>query len=115
MEEKNFYDNAPSMERLIHKGQLINNCIGVYKTLAQYVAVIPKSFRKKAERSVTRDFMKGLRVINKNNPVFVSMPKLERVGNGMVKEVDAKTKEPINNEVKVTPPVTTQSGDIIDV
>ena len=113
--EKKFYEGYPSMIRLSHKGQLIDDCAEIYKRLAKDKEVLPKAFRKKAERTVTRDFMKGISVINKNNKIFVEMPKLEKVGNGIIKKVNSNTKNSVNNEVEVHAPVVRGKNEVIDV
>lgn len=114
-EKEVFYDNYPSMIRLSYKGKLIDDCTNIYIKLSKNKEVLPKAFRKKAERTVTRDFMKGVSVINKNNKIYLEMPKLKKVGNGMIKKVDAKSGKPINNEVEVHAPVVRGKNDVIDI
>lgn len=102
MEEDKFYDSEISMKRLKNKGRLIDDCSILFCGLAENREVLPKSFRKKCERTILRDFRIGIRIINKKIPVYIEMPELKSVGNGMYREVDSKTKEPINDEIHIS-------------
>ena len=100
--DDSFYDGILSMQRLRLKIGLIRDCHVAFCDLAEKKNVSPRSFRRKAERSIKRDFSKGLKQIDKKVPVFFELPKYESVGNGMWKEVDPKTNEPIDNEIKMS-------------
>lgn len=102
MENDKFYNSEISMKRLINKGRLIDDCSFLFSSLAEKREVLPKIFRKKCEKTILRDFRKGISIINKKIPVYIELPKLESCGNGMYKEIDSRTKEPINNEITVT-------------
>lgn len=97
-----FYNGILSMQRLRLKIGLIHDCHIAFCDLAEKKNVSPKSFRRQAERSIKRDFRKGLKQIDKKVPVYFELPKYESVGNGMWKEVDSKTNEAIDNEVKIS-------------
>lgn len=114
-EESEIFNNSESMLRLKHKGKLIKDCIDLYSLLARYKAVTPKSFRRKSEKSINRDFVCGLRKINKNNPVYIEMPKVVSVGNGLTRKVDAKTNTPLTNEVDVHPPAVSNNGGVVEI
>ena len=58
-----------------------------------------KPFLRVTRRSALKDYKKGLKKINKNIKVFVEMPKIKSVGNGMVEEVYPKTKKENKNKV----------------
>ncbi len=103
MEEKDLFDGTSSMERLKQKAKLIADCTRIFAGISKNDRVLSRRFKRKASRTLENDFMKGLKQIDKKIPVYIEMPKLESCGNGMFKEVDPKTKEPINNEVHVTP------------
>lgn len=103
MEEKDLFDGTVPMERLKQKAKLISDTIRVFSGISKYEKVLPRRFRKKAVTSLQSDFIKGLKQINKKIPVYIELPKLESCGNGMYKEVDPKTKEPVNNEIHTTP------------
>jgi len=102
MEESKFFDGTISMRRLQIKAKLIADCSVIYEGLAKNKEVLPKKFRKRSELTVLRDFLKGLKIINKKCAVFVELPKIESCGNGMTREIDPKTKESINNEIQVS-------------
>ena len=102
MEVDKFYNSEISMKRLKNKGRLIDDCSLLFCGLAEEREVLPKSFRRKCEKTILQDFKKGLRIINKKIPVYIEMPQLKSVGNGMYREVDSKTKEPLNDEVTVS-------------
>lgn len=101
MEESKFFDGIISMKRLQLKAKLIEDCSVIYEGLAKNREVLPKKFRKRSEMSVLRDFLKGIKIINKKCAVFVELPKIESCGNGLTREIDPKTKQPLNNEIQV--------------
>ena len=102
MEDK-FYNMEISMKRLSNKGRLIDDCSLLFSGLSEMREVLPKRFRKKCEKTILRDFNAGLKIINKKIPVYIEMPELKSVGDGMYREVDSKTKEPVSEEITVSP------------
>lgn len=90
-EPDNVLDDSmtPTMERLRHKKKLISDTTDIFKVLAQNQnnKIYPKGLYKTLAKSVKKDIRKGLKIINKNNPVYIEMPKLEKVGNGQVKQI----------------------------
>lgn len=102
MEENKFYNSEISMKRLKNKGRLIDDCILLFCGLSEKREVLPRSFRRKCAKTILRDFNKGLRIINKKIPVYIEMPQLRSVGNGMYREIDSKTKEPVSDEITVS-------------
>lgn len=102
MEEDKFYNSEISMKRLKNKGRLIDDCSLLFSGLSEKRDVLPKSFRRKCEKTILRDFRKGLQIINKKIPVYIEMPQLRSVGNGMYREIDSKTKEPVSDEITVS-------------
>ena len=103
MEDKKFFDGEISMKRLQIKARLIEDCSVIYEGLAKNREVLPKKFRRRSERTVLKDFLKGIRIINRKYPVYIELPQLKSCGNGMYREVDYKTKEPVNEEIHITP------------
>ena len=61
MEDKKFYDNIESMKRLQFKGKLIADTLVLFEELASKKEVVPKKLRKKSERTILQDFVKGLK------------------------------------------------------
>ena len=104
MEEKDLFEGTVSMERLKHKAKLIADCTRIFSGIAKNERVCSKRFRRKANRAIENDFVKGLKQIDKRIPVYIEMPKLESCGNGMFREVDPNTNAPVNNEIHITPP-----------
>lgn len=102
MEDKKFYDGIISMKRLQLHGKLMDDCSLLFEKLSEKKEVLPKKFRKKNERKLLSTFGKGLKIIHKRCPVYIELPEFKSVGNGMTREIDSKTKEPVNNEVQVT-------------
>lgn len=102
MEENKFYNSEISMKRLKNKGRLIDDCMLLFGGLSEKREVLPKSFRRKCTKTILRDFNKGLKIINKKIPVYIEMPQLKSVGNGMYREIDSKTKEPVSDEITVS-------------
>lgn len=110
MQEKDLFDDTQPMLRLRLKAKLISDTTRVFSGLAKNERALHRSFIKACRRSLEKDFKKGLKNIDKKVPIFIELPKLETCGNGMFKEVDPKTKEPVNNEVHVTPIEPTQQA-----
>lgn len=110
MEEKDLFENMASMQRLKYDAKLISDCTRVCAGIAKNTRVLSKRFKKKAYRRIEQNFILGLKQIANKIPVFIELPKLESCGNGMYKEVDPKTNEPINNEIHVTPIEPTQQA-----
>lgn len=97
-------DGTPTMERIRHKKKLLQDTNGIFSDLSKYKTVYPKGYYNRILREIKKDVYKGFKVINKKNPVFIEMPKLESVGNGMVKEkYDGKNDE---EEITVNLPIT---------
>ena len=92
-EELNELDNVPLMERLKHKAKLIKSLDELWLSISANKRAYPKGFEKVSVKSLMKDFKKGLRVIDKKNPVFIEMPSLQKAGiDGYVKKVyDTKT------------------------
>lgn len=107
------------MIRLDEKKALIQDVLDIYSLMSRYTGdpnskekgrfagCIPKKLKKRADKSILRDFIKGLRQIDKKCPVFVELAKLKKEGNGMYSEVtvnsntDVDTKEIIVSDVRV--------------
>lgn len=80
--------NAPLMERLNHKGTLIKALDELWLSISANKRAYPKGIEQIAVKSLKKDFKKGLKVIDKKNPVFIEMPALKKVGkDGYVKRV----------------------------
>ena len=87
-EELSELDNVPLMERLKHKAKLIKSLDDLWLSISANKRAYPKGFEKVSVRSLMKDFKKGLKVIDKKNPVFIEMPSLKKVGtDGYVKKV----------------------------
>lgn len=86
MEERNLFDDTISMKRLAVKAKLIKDSSGLFKNLEKDRQVLNtyygKKYRRKAEKSVFKDFNKGLKIINNKIPVYIELPKLKPEGNG---------------------------------
>lgn len=86
-EDLNEIDNVPLMERLKHKAKLIKGLDEIWLSLSANRKAYPKGFEKTSVKSLMRDFKKGLKVIDKKNPVFIEMPSLKKAGpDGYVKK-----------------------------
>ena len=114
MEEKDLFEDMASMQRLKYDAKLIADCTRVFSGIAKNERVLSRRFKKKACRLIEQNFIRGLKQIEKKIPVFIELPKFETCGNGIYKEVDPKTKEPINNEVVITPIESSPLQKVID-
>lgn len=90
------------MIRLELKEQLITECCSAYYLLSRYEKCLPKRFVWKASKSIRKDFKKGLKVINKKAEVYIELPKIESVGNGMYKETMETEKVNDTKEIVVS-------------
>ena len=81
-------DMAPTMIRQRYKLQLIATTNNELDAFSKYRALWGKKYNK-AVRDVFNDYFKGVRKINKKNPIYAEMPKLVPVGKdtGQIKEV----------------------------
>ena len=79
-EEFDEIDNVPLMERLKHKAKLINSLDKLWLSISANRKAYPSGFEKAVVKSLMKDFKKGLKVIDKKNPVFIEMPSLKQVG-----------------------------------
>ena len=78
-------DNVPLMERLKHKAKLIKSMDELWLSISANKRAYPKGFERTSVKSLMKDFKKGLKVIDKKNPVFIEMPTLKKAGtNGYV-------------------------------
>ena len=98
MDEKDLLMDTAPMIRLSRKAKLLKDCMQININLAKNESVNSKRFNRIARRSIERDMIAGLKIINKNIPVFVELPKVQKEGNGQVSEVrenedDDKPKE----------------------
>ena len=71
------------MIRLDLKGALVEDCCKLFLLINTYGECVPRSFYRRAVRSINRDFRKGLSIINKKAKVFVELPKIKPEGDGM--------------------------------
>ena len=80
-------DNVPLMERLKHKAKLIKSMDELWLSISANKRAYPKGFERTSVKSLMKDFKKGLKVIDKKNPVFIEMPTLKKAGtDGYVKK-----------------------------
>lgn len=96
---------APTMERLRHKKQLINDLNELLKNLSMYEKLYKRKY-KKFLNSVLSDGIKGFRQINKKNPIFIEMPKLKAVPNtnGQVRKQYSDEEISRDDEIEVNLP-----------
>ncbi|MBE5741210.1 MAG: hypothetical protein E7351_01590 [Clostridiales bacterium] len=86
-EELSEIDNVPLMERLKHKAKLIKSLDELWLSISANKRAYPKGFERTSVKSLMKDFKKGLKVIDKKNPVFIEMPTLKKAGtDGYVKK-----------------------------
>lgn len=107
------------MIRLDEKKALIQNVLDIYSLMSRYTGdpnskekgrfagCIPKKLKRRADKSILKDFIKGLRQIDKKCPVYIELAKLKKEGNGMYSEESVNTnpqvdtKEIIVSDVRV--------------
>ena len=79
------YFNADTMKRLEHKGKLIADINYILKDVSKYKQVYfdlgfyGRRIRKKIVKTVYKDFVKGIKVVNDKFPVYVELPKVRSV------------------------------------
>lgn len=103
-------DNTPTMERIRHKRKLISDTNGIFAELSKMQNIYPKGYYKKMQNEIKKDVMKGIKVINKKNPVFIEMPTLEKIGNGQVKEKYSNREPPDDENITVNLPTVISSN-----
>lgn len=112
MEEEDLLYDTRSMLRLKAKGKLIKDVCDIVGVLQRNRNALPKSMYKVAEKSLKKDFKKGLKIVNQRIPIFIEMPELKKEGNG-VYSVDKKTKtDNENKEIVVNVPAVMPNYDV---
>ena len=81
---------------------------------SRYKALWGKKYNR-AIKDVLKDYFKGVRVINKKNPIFAEMPKLVPVGNGLVKQVYDNQSVDEVTDVDVNLPLNADEPNSIDL
>lgn len=103
--EQSLFDNQAPMKRLSFKGKLIKDTLYLFQGISKYSQVLTgrngKKLRKKAERSLYKDFCAGLRNIDCKIPVYIELPKLEKYGNGSYVEKLSNGEKNNPEEVKI--------------
>ncbi len=98
-EEQKLLDDTTSMLRLKKKAKLVKDCSIIFKQMSESRAVFDsrtgKKFRTFTEKSVLKDFIKGMKEIDKKIPVFVELPKVESAGNGGYSVGDSVDVDPV--------------------
>jgi len=89
--------------RIDEKKALIDDCCGMFRDISRYSRYIPNRLFKAITRSITKDFVKGLKIIDRKNPIFIEMPQLQAEGNGMYSE-NVQNIHTENKEIIVTTP-----------
>lgn len=105
---------APVMVRQRHKSQLISSTNKELDMFSRYKALWGKKYNR-AIKDVLKDYFKGVRVINKKNPIFAEMPKLVPVGNGLVKQVYDNQSVDEVTDVDVNLPLNADEPNSIDL
>lgn len=103
-------DNTPTMERIRHKRKLILDTNSIFIELSKNQNIYPKGYYKKLQNEIKKDVMKGIKVINKKNPVFIEMPTLEQVGNGQIRERYSNADPPDDENITVNLPTVISSN-----
>ena len=99
MEEKQLYEDTSSMMRLSQKSKLMKDCITVFSMLTQYAKCLDKRFLRLSRKTISKDYKKGLKQIEKKIPVYVEMSTLKECGPGMYTEVNASAESGDENIV----------------
>lgn len=76
------------MTRLQLKAQLIAQMNAVFVEIGRRPEHSSWLFRYRAKRSIYKDFVEGLKQINKKVPVYVELPKLRDEGDGTYSEIE---------------------------
>lgn len=73
--------------RLKYKIALFDAVESEFRRTSENQKTYPRGYLKTKIRSLIKDIKSGLKIINKKNPLYLEMPKLEPVANGQVKQV----------------------------
>lgn len=99
-------DDTPTMERIRHKRKLIKDTNDIFAELSKFKTIYPRWYFRRMQNEIKKDVYKGIKVINKKNPVFIEMPTLKKVGNGQVVKTYGKEDIDHDETVNVNLPVT---------
>lgn len=112
-DDLNMFDCPDVAIRLRYKIALFDAVEKEFRRTAENQKTYPKGYLKTKTKSIMKDVKSGLKIINKKNPLYLEMPKLEPVANGQVKQVFS---DDINNnkddEILVNLPANANSRQI---
>ena len=74
------FDKTPGMERIKYKKKLIKDVLNVFSEISSKHQSCPKAVARVMKKSVIKDLKKGLKVLNSKIPVYIELPKYEKVG-----------------------------------
>ena len=93
--------------RLKYKIALFDAVESEFRRTSENQKTYPRGYLKTKVKSLIKDIKSGLKIINKKNPLYLEMPKLEPVANGQVKQVYSdNTNSNSDDEIVVNLPPT---------
>lgn len=104
-------DKMDTMLRIALKGKLIKDCNEIFEKNDKYRLCHSKRFHKKVGRSIYKDFKAGLAEINEKVPVFIELPKYEKVGKN---EYSVTSSETVKKEFVIPEKKTDKKPKVID-
>lgn len=114
-DDLNLFDCPDVAIRLKYKIALFDAVEKEFRRTAENQKTYPKGYLRTKTKSIMKDLKSGLKIINKKNPLYVEMPKLEPVANGQVKQVYEKTDNTGDDEIFVNLPAGSEIKRIKDI
>jgi len=105
-EEFDDTDNVQLATRLKHELKLFRSIEKEWKETSASKKAYPKGYEKFKVRVLMRNVKKGIKMIEKKNPLYLEMPTLRSVGNGQIKKVysEGVKSASSDDEIEVTLP-----------
>ena len=94
-------DNESLAERLKHEITLFRSVEDVWKDTSADKKTYPRGYERFKTRILMKNVKKGIRIIERKNPLYLEMPSMKEIGNGQVKRIyDDKYKDkPVDDHV----------------
>lgn len=103
-DDLNMFDCPDVAIRLRYKIALFDAVEKEFRRTAENQKTYPKGYLKTKTKSIMKDVKSGLKTINKKNPLYLEMPKLEPVANGQVRKHYSDEEISGDDEIEVNLP-----------
>lgn len=101
------FEDCPTLSiRLKREFELFHAIENEFKKTSENKKTYARGYERFKTRKIMKNLKQGIKIIEKKNPLYIEMPKLESVGNGAVKKTydDSLVNRP-DDEIEVFDPI----------